>query len=344
MVSFGAHSCRATFCLFSILAGGDFHNAMRNARYLTLEVALGCHRDAVSTKKLLEEAWMKEGAQGQRSPPFRDILVHQDGEVLQRINRINGSSNDAVDLKGAAELFVQKMLHIDPNHPKHRDPQFLLEISYQKNFGPSSKSSEEALRESFNSLPESLQMSMHHHLNAVIFEQKCPTCPPTQDRQGPPPTAQVPQPDNQVTPHAGHASPNPPPALMGQAFPARAVHLLVLSQDANGRGKLKHGIKGSSTNVSCRTSQQQSKLLFELRIEIGGLQATPGDRMKSHIDGKKLIHKRHRYLHTRHLKAFCTCVHSCHSDDLSKFQEKNPDFNSNQFKCPQCSATTQGVN
>ena len=87
----------------------------------------------MATKEELEELWRKEGAPGLRLPPVRDIRVaRQESEALQRINRVNRSTHNAVDLKGANELFVQKMLRAAPNHPEHRDPQFLLEISCQK--------------------------------------------------------------------------------------------------------------------------------------------------------------------------------------------------------------------
>jgi hypothetical protein len=129
MVAFGAHSCRATFCLFFLLSGGDFHGAMRNGRHL--EIAMGCCRNAIAMKDKLEADWRKNGAGEQWFPPHRDILIHQDGELLQRINQTNhtSSNNDVGHLMGAAELFVQKMLHVSPNHPKHRDPQHLLELA-----------------------------------------------------------------------------------------------------------------------------------------------------------------------------------------------------------------------
>jgi hypothetical protein len=86
LVAFGAHSCRATFHLFFILSGEDFHNAMRNGRHLTVEIPMGCCRNAIAMKDKLEADWRKNGAGEQRFPTYRDILVHQDGEVLQRIN------------------------------------------------------------------------------------------------------------------------------------------------------------------------------------------------------------------------------------------------------------------
>jgi hypothetical protein len=53
LVDIGVNSPRSTFCLFFILSGGHFPDAMRNARHQTEHQARKCHRDAVACRDKL---------------------------------------------------------------------------------------------------------------------------------------------------------------------------------------------------------------------------------------------------------------------------------------------------
>ena len=197
-----------------------------------------------------------------------------------------------------------------------------------------------------NSLPENPQTAAHHHLTGVILDQQRLTCQPRKEMPAPPPASQAPPTAPQAPPLGNPATRGPPlqakqafrgappHPLHGPATPARLSHRLGPIQQASGRGKPKCETRAVFTRfLSSKTSQQQSNfLLFESCAEIGGLQATLGDKMKSRHDGKKMIDIKHRHFFSRHMTAFCSCVHLCHSDDLFKFQQQNPALESTHFE------------
>jgi hypothetical protein len=159
---------------------------------------------------------------------------------------------------------------------------------------------------------------MHCHLTGVVLDHQCSTCLPNQGRLAPPLFFQGTPP---AAPFARQGWPATPPV--------------------GGKMDMKHGINEAfASSLSTKTSLQQSLSLHWLHHEIGSIPVTPGDQMTSCLPGKKKVLKKHRHFFSRHLHPFCSCIHFCHTDDLSRFQEAHPCFKSgHQFVCPQRSST-----
>jgi hypothetical protein len=100
--------------------------------------------------------------------------------------------------------------------------------------------------------------------------------------------------------------------------------LLVLMQV---NGKWKYGfMEAFSRILSSKSSNGQSRLLYDIYCEICSLDVTIGDKIKSYQDGRRMIHSKFNFVFSRYLHSFCCCIRVCHLDDLSKFQLCNPNF------------------
>lgn len=342
MMDIGVHSPRCTFYLFFVLSGGGFYDGMRNARHLTEHQARKYFRDAVACmEKLISNGNLPS------FPPWRDTLVHKSGGVQKRLIQMSSTRKEVPHLKAAAELFVQSMLNISPSHAKYRDPKFLLEIAYKKNFSaPPSTSLGGDMRIAIKSLPVQHQAFMNLQLSAVLSKvNQCPNClgsPPIQAGHGRTPYAIVTETHPTVTlGQLGASRPEPRANLHQQ--PIRRVSQLVLSQ-INGVWKFDFR-NGYSTTLSSLTGDGQSQLLYQLYCDICCLKATPNNIPQSYRDGRKMIHSKNNFIFSRYLHAFCKCIQSCHGGDLAKFQESNPNFKKvrPKFKCSVCATRPESA-
>jgi hypothetical protein len=100
LMDIGVNSPRSTFCLFFILSGGGFHDAMRNARHQTEHQARKCHRDAVACRDKLSALGNLPSF-----PPWRDTLVHKQGTVQKRTMQLSSTRKEVPHLKAAAQFF-----------------------------------------------------------------------------------------------------------------------------------------------------------------------------------------------------------------------------------------------
>jgi hypothetical protein len=346
LMDIGVNSPRSTFCLFFILSGGGFHDAMRNARHQTEHQTRKHHRDAVACRDKLSALGNLPSF-----PPWRDTLVHKQGTVQKRIMQLSSTRNEVPHLKAAAQFFVEPMLRISPAHAKCRDPRFLLEIACKKNFSTSASPTILGdMKLAIQALPAQFQGHMNLQLASVPSQlsqlHQCPSCLGSQQNQ-----AMNNQAMNRHSPHSTVAGGQlqgfrpeqsrtiglkPEQPTTGQS-PRRRLELLVLTEI---KGVLKHDfMEGFSTALKpALTSEGQSELLCELHSEICSLQVTPGDKTLSHIAGRRRIHSKNNCVFSRCLHAFCKCIQSCHGDDLRKFQLSNPDFKKARpkFKCSMC--------
>jgi hypothetical protein len=330
----GVHSPRATFYLFYILSGGEFAGAQRNARHQTEWQARKYYRDAGACMiKLIEQGGLP------KFPPFRDTLVHKTGKVQKRILKMADNRKRVHDLKGAAVFFVETMLHINPTHAKYRDPKYLLELAYKKNFSTSSApSTGREMIDAISDLPPNYQGRMNLAFqNHLSQGHQCPTCLQGQQGQAPPPNSSVTAVINPRHTAVQQLVPMPGEAPFGQAPfrpTPRKLHLLVPCKDV-----LKFDFReGFSKHLISLNGDGQAKLVYELYIEICSLNPTPGDKIQSYNDGRKMIHPKQNCVFSRWLSAFCKCIQSCHGGDLAKFQESNPLFKRNRAKyhCSAC--------
>jgi hypothetical protein len=337
-MNIGVHSPRATFYLFYILSGGEFPGAMRNARHETEWQARKYHRDALACMlKLIS------GGALPKFPPCRETLVHKSGRVQKRILRMDPNRKEVPNLKAAAEFFVQTMLHINPTHAKYRDPKYLLELSYKKNFSTSSAPSlGRDMSEAILTLPPEFQGRMKLQLQNVLSQfHQCPTCLQGQQGQALPPNSSVTAGINLRATGVHQLDPMPGEAPTGQAplrLPRRLKFLFPCQvNDALKSWKFDFR-EGFSKQLKSLNSDGQAKFVYELYLEICSLNPTPGDKIQSFNDGRKMLHPRQNCVFSRWLSAFCKCIQSCHGGDLAKFQESNPLFKSTraQYKCSAC--------
>jgi hypothetical protein len=264
------------------------------------------------------------------------IIVYKKGGAQKRLNKMSTSRRETPHLIRAPELSVQSMLHIIPTHSKYRDPKYLLEVSYLMNFSPSSSPTPCAeMRQAILSLPPQFQGLINLKLEAVLSHfnpgPNFTHIPQNPARKGITPHLGIPQ-----FPMPVRLSNRDGGTVVAPIVPTFQPKLLVLMQV---KGQWKYGFMEAFTRtISAKSSNGQSRLLYDLYCEICSLDVTEGDKTKSYQDGRRKIHSKFNFVSPRYLHTFCCCIQVCHLDNLSKFQHCNPNFGEARptYKCPNC--------
>ena len=131
--NWGPHSTRITKYLWGFLGGADLDMAAKAARHKCMKMAMQYLQDSASIRDLLKDHPQLRNLQ--KVPPFRDDIVLGNGENMERaLLELPNRKVSCNSLQELCRIFVEDMLHVSPQHDKYRDPEFLLKLSYQKDF------------------------------------------------------------------------------------------------------------------------------------------------------------------------------------------------------------------
>jgi hypothetical protein len=313
----GMDSLRVTFYLWSVLAGTDSRITKNNARHKSDGMAEKCiaNSEIILSKLKNNPALLKKQRLG---PPGQNLLVLGKGNQTRRLDLMNSSNNNVSSLAEAAKIFVENMLNVPSDHPRYRDANFLMELSYEKRF--SLQSPEQDLQAALESLPKEHQARMRASVSSFFSKVK-----PIQ----PLPCAGEP---HATGLSAGASQPFFAPGLPLDHCPTprRLVFLKELESDP-----AKYELSFLLHKFSNKTQEEQALFLYNLVQEVLTLgknvnQCEPASRMtlreqrnfvvaQHYRKGKSFIPKKANFC--RIVDPFFECLHACHNGDFAALKE-----------------------
>jgi hypothetical protein len=136
----GMHSLRVTFCLWVVLCKKPRSTNKKNARHKSDDL-VDEHHAANAQNIRLEflknpELFLKQ----KLGPPQDVLLITGYANQSKRVNQMNENNNQVAGLPEAAQLFVEKMLHVSPLDSNHRNKEHLLQLRHGMTFTGTSPS------------------------------------------------------------------------------------------------------------------------------------------------------------------------------------------------------------
>ena len=131
-INFGNQTFRVSYYLFGVLGFGGFAELRDNGRHKTDSMASKYFQDSRSLLDIInnDPVLLME----QTVPEFKNLILHDCGDNLKRLHLFQNATLPVNNLRECATLFVEQMLGINPESPHYKNPQYLLEKSYNMNF------------------------------------------------------------------------------------------------------------------------------------------------------------------------------------------------------------------
>jgi hypothetical protein len=284
----------------------------------------------------------------QRIWPFRDKLLHNDGRNMRRLNSFHSTHVRTESLKDVATTFVQKNLGVSSNNTQYRNPAYLLQISYERNF------TEQTPLTQYQDFTETLpvhfrQPALGHFNNAVTYAQNLAYSHPSlggirlgSDSQPPSghttnstlPTG-APPPCNRANdfiaartvipllpttarPSQSDETETSPILPVRMATPNQWIEidtLLSLGKKVLHYRVVNHFVK----QLKQKSPNQVAIQLHELVLEVGNLHPNHSlPLQKRFIDSRSSL-RSSRHVFGRYLNTFCKCLILCHGADIDRF-------------------------
>jgi hypothetical protein len=175
----GTHTLKVTAFLLAIMGGGEYHSIKRNARHADDRSAFRYYTDGRQTHERIKNNTSL--LEQQPCWKFRETLAHQAGTNQERLNRFVSNRRD-MSIHEVVEFFIKTMLQVPPSSPHYRNPEFLLQRSYDRNFSVGLASTDPYVEcmAHLQHLPSAVSAPISGCLQRLVFQRAstslCPTC------------------------------------------------------------------------------------------------------------------------------------------------------------------------
>jgi hypothetical protein len=328
------HSPRSTFYLFWVLGGGNLHDGMRNARHVNEQNAMKYYRSSKAILQFLNNHVALQHAQ--RISPAIEVMAHQEGKDLERLNQMVGGARANFSLEEASKLFVEKMLGVSPNSSLYRNPAHLLGKAYRMNFNRQSQ--ERQLQMQLNSIPEPFGNQVTGWVNAYLgymesnrnakFEARMKELESRHHGFSPGFTNTNGN-GNMLVAHSQGS--HRPPIVTSEFLEYKPDSGKYVIRPGSLHARLKGGTK----------TRQHYEIIQDIISLYPTASMTPGSNntdWERYRGGRKRLAPSQAPTFSKYLERIAGCMIKCHKNDLATFMQKYPTYVNARFTC-KCDST-----
>jgi hypothetical protein len=179
MLNLGGHTGRMTLYLILCLQGAVPDQARVQSRHKDMNMCMKYWKDASTVLNMIQEhPQLRRYAQ---VPPLRLSRVEGNGTAsVGRLGTLLPGTISVDSLQQLCKIFVEKMLHVSPDHPQYHDLSFLLRKSYHQRL--STRAPENHFESYVSTLPSPLKEGVMANFR-VYLDQNGASLKGLQDRK-----------------------------------------------------------------------------------------------------------------------------------------------------------------
>jgi hypothetical protein len=235
---------------------------------------------------------------------------------MRRLNCFHSNHVEMESLKQVATIFVEKNLGVSCTSNQYKNPGYLLQISYLRNF------TEQTPITQYQDFTDTLPV--HFREPALgLFNQAVAYAQNLSIAHHPSSDAASLQADSMIT----ETTPILP------VVSVKPLQWIKIDTQLNpGKEVLNYKVVSHFTKeLKLKTPNQMALQLYQLVLEVGNLHPNPSlPLLKKFIDSRSSL-RASRHLFSQYLNTFCKCLIHCHGSDIDRFNHFHENFEPHQF-------------